>query len=79
MSKSQKREAERIIEILIEVGFLKRNPNVGMGDRFGVGRHLDPQRETWINELTQAIGIYQAEELGKLMIKRQVQDRKAKE
>lgn len=64
MSESQKREAKRLVEILIEIGFLKRNSNVGMGDRYSV---TNKQMETWVSELTQTIAMYQAEEIEKEM------------
>jgi len=85
MSESQKREAKRLFEILKEKGHIELVPKYDIFNLpkiHNIGKFLQMYLETeeeWIQVLTEAIAIYQAEKLGKLMIKRQVQDRKAKE
>jgi len=76
LSESQKREAKRLVEILKVTGFLKE----GLRGKNETLR-CEVREEVWINELTQAIAIYQGEELakawGKLLIQRM--ERKDKE
>jgi len=60
MSEQQKKMGKRIFKIMTNTGFLERNPNVGMGDRYSA---VNQHRETWVHELTMAIATCQSEEI----------------
>jgi len=64
MSESQKRMAKRIVEILIETGFVKVDDYHGDVLEFHI---LAMKKEDFIKEITMAIATYQAEEIEKEM------------
>lgn len=88
MSEKQKKMATRIIEILDEMGFIQKTNEKGCMT-LAVSRHSIPTLDEWkgfkeakeklIRTFTEAIAMYQSEELEKEMQKFYEADRKATE
>lgn len=64
MSESQKREAKRLVEILIEMGYLEKVYE--SYEHYKIELHT---KEAWIRLLTEAIAMFQGEELEKALKK----------
>lgn len=77
MSEGQKREAKRLVEILEEMGTIRKDFHGQYHDQiFIIELHT---KEQLIQELANAIAIYQAEALEKIHQKFREANRKAKE